>query len=80
MPTLPKQKVDPNAPDDTEDRVVAGTSPGRVSSVSEVPNGGYSMGFGKGFNAYHYDVTATGGSSRNAQSVNTQSFYIVAGK
>lgn len=47
------------------------------NGVTPVPSGGFSMGSGTGFSAYHFDVTSTGTSARNARSVNTQSFYIV---
>jgi type IV pilus assembly protein PilX len=47
------------------------------NGITPVPTGGFSMGAGTGFSAYHFDVTSTGTSSRNARAVNTQSFYIV---
>jgi type IV pilus assembly protein PilX len=77
MPTLPNQGL-AGAPED--DKFAAETSLGKVSSVSNVPGGGFSMGEGEGvgLKAYHYDVTSTGTSARNARSVNTQSVYIVA--
>jgi type IV pilus assembly protein PilX len=46
------------------------------NGVTEVPEGGYSMGIGKGFKAYHFDITSTGESARGAQAVHVQSFYI----
>lgn len=47
------------------------------NGMTPVPEGGYSMGEGTGFSAYHFDVSSTGTSARNARAVNTQSFYIV---
>lgn len=47
------------------------------NGVTPVPTGGFSMGSGTGFSAYHFDITSTGTSARNARAVNTQSFYIV---
>jgi type IV pilus assembly protein PilX len=47
------------------------------NAVTAVPAGGFSMGSGTGFSAYHFDVTTTGTSARDARAVNTQSFYIV---
>lgn len=47
------------------------------NGVTPVPNGGFSMGAGTGFSAYHFDITSTGTSSRNARSIHTQSFYVV---
>jgi type IV pilus assembly protein PilX len=47
------------------------------NGITPVPTGGYSMGAGTGFSAYHFDVTSTGTSSRNARAVNTQSVYVV---
>lgn len=43
---------------------------------TDVPEGGYSMGVGTGFKAYHFDITSTGDSSRGATSTHVQSFYI----
>ena len=48
------------------------------NGVTKVPSGGFSMGVGKGFNAYHFDVTSTGASSRSATQTHVQSFYVVA--
>jgi len=46
------------------------------NGVTDVPEGGYSMGVGKGFKAYHFDITSTGEASRGARAVHVQSFYI----
>jgi type IV pilus assembly protein PilX len=48
------------------------------NGVTTVPSGGYSMGVGKGFSAYHFDVTSTGTSSRSATETHVQGFYVVA--
>ena len=48
------------------------------NGVTKVPGGGYSMGVGKGFNAYHFDITSTGTSSRSATETHVQGFYVVA--
>ncbi len=45
--------------------------------ATNVPTGGFSMGAGAGFAAYHFDVTSVGTSNRGASSAHTQSFYIV---
>lgn len=47
------------------------------NGITAVPSGGFSMGSGTSFSAYHFDVTSTGTSARNARAVNTQSFYII---
>lgn len=47
------------------------------NGVTEVPSGGFSLGEGVGFKAYHFDVTATGSAARDAQITNTQSYYVV---
>jgi len=47
------------------------------NGVTEVPDGGFSLGEGIGFRAYHFDVTATGESTRGASTVTTQSYYVV---
>lgn len=44
---------------------------------TDVPSGGYSMGVGTGFKAFHFDVTSTGTADRNATSTHIQSFYIM---
>jgi type IV pilus assembly protein PilX len=46
------------------------------NGVTEIPEGGYSMGVGKGFKAYHFDINSTGESSRGARATHMQSFYI----
>ena len=48
------------------------------NGVTKVPSGGFSMGVGKGFSAYHFDVTSTGTSSRDATETHVQGFYVVA--
>jgi type IV pilus assembly protein PilX len=47
------------------------------NGITAVPGGGFSMGSGTSFSAYHFDVTSTGASARNARSVNTQSYYVI---
>lgn len=47
------------------------------NGVTPVPSGGFSLGEGVGFKAYHFDVTATGTSSRDSTSTSTQSYYVV---
>jgi type IV pilus assembly protein PilX len=47
------------------------------SGVTNVPSGGYSLGTGSGFSAYHFDVESTGTSARGAEVVHEQSFYII---
>ena len=48
------------------------------NGVTKVPSGGFSMGVGKGFSAYHFDVTSTGTSNRSATQTHVQGFYVVA--
>lgn len=48
-----------------------------VGGVTPVPSGGYSVGVGTGFNAYHFTINSTGESSRNATATNVQSFFVV---
>lgn len=61
-------------------------APGGVSQLeyditydqaTAVPTGGFSMGAGTGFLAYHFDITSIGTSTRNATSTHAQSFYVV---
>lgn len=47
------------------------------NGATPVPTGGYSLGAGTGFQAYHFDIESTGTSSRDARSIHTQSFYVV---
>lgn len=47
------------------------------SGVTPVLSGGYSMGVGTGYSAYHFDIRSTGASSRNAKSVHAQSFFVI---
>lgn len=47
------------------------------NGITEVPSGGFSLGEGVGFKAYHFDTTATGTSTRDAAATNTQSYYVV---
>jgi type IV pilus assembly protein PilX len=46
------------------------------NGMTDIPEGGYSMGVGTGFKAYHFDITSTGDGARGAASTHTQSFYI----
>jgi len=46
------------------------------NGTTDIPDGGFSMGVGTGFKAYHFDVTSTGASARGARSTHIQSFYI----
>ena len=48
-----------------------------AGGVTPVPSGGYSLGVGTGFNAYHFTIESTGISSRNAKAENVQSFFVV---
>jgi type IV pilus assembly protein PilX len=48
------------------------------NGITNVPSGGFSMGVGKGFSAYHFDVTSTGTSSRSSTQTHVQGFYVVA--
>lgn len=47
------------------------------NGVTPVPTGGYSMGVNTGFNAYHFNITSTGTSSRNATATNVQGVFVV---
>lgn len=71
--TVPQTTV----PGSTTDRYETVTRFDTASGTTPVPAGGFSMGVGAGFSAYHFDVTSTGTSARDARAVNTQSFYIV---
>jgi type IV pilus assembly protein PilX len=53
------------------------TTTTRFGGDSDVPQGGFSMGVGTGFKAYHFDVNSQGTASRGATSNHIQSFYIV---
>lgn len=66
------------APGSTVDRYKILTRHNADNGVTKVPSGGYSMGVGKGFSAYHFDVTSTGTSSRAATETHVQGFYVVA--
>jgi type IV pilus assembly protein PilX len=62
--------------DSTTDRFKTLTAYNKQNGATDVPDGGYSMGVGTGFKAYHFDVTSTGTAERNATSTHIQSFYI----
>lgn len=47
------------------------------TGVTNVPSGGYSLGTATGFSAFHFEVTATGRSARDAEVVQEQGFYII---
>lgn len=47
------------------------------AGVTPVVSGGYSMGVGAGYSAYHFNIDSTGSSSRNARAANAQSFFVV---
>ncbi len=42
-----------------------------------VPAGGFSIGVGSGYQAYHFDIAAEGESFRGAEAAHRQSFYVV---
>jgi len=48
----------------------------KKNGVTDIPEGGYSMGVGTGFKAYHFEITSTGTAERGATSTHVQSFYI----
>jgi type IV pilus assembly protein PilX len=48
------------------------------NGVTKVPSGGFSMGVGKGFSAYHFDITSTSAAARSATQTHVQGFYVVA--
>ncbi len=45
--------------------------------ATAVPDGGFSLGTGTGFQAFHFDIVSQATSARGATATNTQSFYIV---
>ncbi len=53
------------------------TSVTTFDTATPVPDGGYSMGTGTGFQAFHFDIVSQGTAARGATATNTQSFYIV---
>lgn len=62
--------------DSTEDKFKTVMRHNDLNGATDIPEGGYSMGVGKGFKAYHFEVTSTGTSERGATSTHIQSFYI----
>ena len=80
-----------NVPNTTTPTVTVGVTPAGTSGdtytytvkfnslngVTAVPSGGFSLGTGVGFNAFHFDVTSTGTSASNAATTATQSYYVV---
>src|SRR5262245_17897806 len=62
--------------DSPADNFVTVTRYNLQNGMTDVPEGGYSMGVGTGYKAYHFDVTSTGSGARGASSTHTQSFYI----
>jgi hypothetical protein len=47
------------------------------AGITGVPAGGYSLGAGTGFSAFHFEVEATGKSARDAEVVQEQGFYVI---
>jgi hypothetical protein len=47
------------------------------TGVTNVPAGGYSLGTGSGFSAFHFEAEATGTSARGSEVVQEQGFYII---
>ena len=55
-----------------------GTGSTACQTTTFVPDRSFSMGVGTGgVEAFHFDITAQGNSTRNAISFHTQSFYVV---
>ena len=72
----PEKTVD--MPGSTIDKYKILTTHTWENGVTAVPAGGFSIGFGKGYSAYHFDVSSTGTSSRSATETHVQGFYVVA--
>lgn len=49
-----------------------------ANGCTEVPDGGFSLGEGVAFKAYHFDVTTRAAAARGASVDATQSYYVVA--
>jgi hypothetical protein len=47
------------------------------NGITPVPAGGYSLGTGSGFSAFHFEAQATGTSARGSETVQEQGFYVV---
>jgi type II secretory pathway pseudopilin PulG len=83
--------ITPNLPTTGANVVVPATSvPGSNSDTYEytisfdpeagitgVPSGGYSLGTGTGFSAFHFEVQAKGKSARGAEVAQEQGFYVI---
>ena len=48
-----------------------------ANGVTAVPSGGFSLGSGVGFNAFHFDVSSTGAAASSSTTTATQSYYVV---
>ena len=48
-----------------------------LNGVTAVPSGGFSLGSGVGFNAFHFDVTSAGTAASSSTTTATQSYYVV---
>ncbi len=48
-----------------------------LNGVTAVPSGGFSLGSGVGFNAFHFDVSSTGAAASSSTTTATQSYYVV---
>ena len=48
-----------------------------ANGVTAVPSGGFSLGSGVGFNAFHFDVQSTGTAASSSNTTATQSYYVV---
>lgn len=74
--------VDPErtetVPGSTTDQYTIETVHNLDTGQTSVPGGGFSLGEDKGYHAYHFEVTSTGTSSRDATQTHVQSFYVVA--
>ena len=74
VPATPVTSTDPSKNPETYETT---TKFDPATGVTAVPAGGFSMGVGAGYNAYHFDISSTGTSAREATATNVQSFYVV---
>jgi type IV pilus assembly protein PilX len=74
---VPATLVTATDPDKNPETYKTTTKFNPATGVTAVPSGGFSMGVGAGYNAYHFDITSTGSSAREAAATNVQSFYVV---
>ncbi len=75
--TQDPETIAPTSVPGSTDVFTTTTSTNCENGTTPPPGGGFSLGYGVGIFAIHFDIVSTGTSARGATATNTQSFYTI---